>query len=83
MAMITLWAAAMYLVCHGAKGWYSLLCALPATFMSIRISIYILMAEEGFRLSRSVAYPQGSLSRQSALRYTDTNWQEKRPAPCH
>ena len=59
MAMITLWAAAMYLVCHGAKGWYSLLCALPATFMSGVSCTYILMAEEGFRLSRSVAYPAG------------------------
>ena len=59
LAMITLWAAAMYLVRHGAKPWHSLLCALPATFMSGVSCTYILMAEEGFRLSQSIAYPAG------------------------
>ena len=59
LAMITLWAAAMYLVRRGAKPWHSLLCALPATFMSGVSCTYILMAEEGFRLSRSIAYPAG------------------------
>ena len=59
LAMITLWAAAMYLVRHGAKPWHSLLCALPATFMSGVSSTYILMADEGFRLSQTIAYPAG------------------------
>ena len=59
LAMITLWAAAMYLVRRGAKPWHSLLCALPATFMSGVSCTYILMAEEGFRPSRSIAYPAG------------------------
>ena len=59
LAMITLWAAAMYLVRHGAKPWHSLLCALPATFMSGVSCTYILMAEEGFRLSQTIAYPVG------------------------
>ena len=59
LAMITLWAAAMYLVRNGAKPWHSLLCALPATFMSGVSSTYILMAEEGFRLSQSISYPVG------------------------
>ena len=59
LAMITLWAAAMYLVRHAAKPWYSLLCAAPAAFMSGVSCTYILMAEEGFRLSQSVAYPAG------------------------
>lgn len=59
LAMITLWAATMYLVRHGARPWHSLLCALPATFMSGVTCTYILMAEEGLRLSRSVAYPSG------------------------
>ena len=59
LAMITLWAAAMYLVRHADKTWYSLLCAIPATFMSGVSCTYILMAEEGFRLSQSVAYPIG------------------------
>ena len=59
LAMITLWAAAMYLVRYGAKPWHSLLCALPATFMSGVSCTYILMAEEGLRLSQTIAYPVG------------------------
>lgn len=59
LAMITLWAAAMYLVRNGARPWHSLLCALPAAFMSGVSCTYILMAEEGFRLSQSIAYPAG------------------------
>ena len=61
LAMITLWAAAMYLVRHGEKRWHSLLCALPATFMSGVSCTYILMAEEGFRLSAAIAYPVGAV----------------------
>ena len=61
LAMITLWAATMYLVRHADQPWHSLLCALPATFMSGVSSTYILMAEEGFRLSQSVAYPAGAV----------------------
>ena len=59
LAMITLWAAAMYLVRHETRPWHSLLCALPAAFMSAVSCTYILMAEEGFRLSASIAYPVG------------------------
>ena len=61
LAMITLWAAAMYLVRRGEKRCQSLLCALPATFMSGVSCTYILMAEEGFRLSQAIAYPAGLL----------------------
>ena len=61
LAMITLWAAAAYLVRHGEKRWHSLLCALPATFMSGVSCTYILMAPEGFRLSAGVAYPVGAV----------------------
>lgn len=60
LAMITLWAAAAYLLRHGEERWHSLLCALPATFMSGVSCTYILMAEEGFRLSASIAYPVGA-----------------------
>ncbi len=59
LAMITLWAAAMYLARHGAKRWHSLMCALPATFMSGVSCTYILMADEGFRLSSAISYPVG------------------------
>lgn len=60
LAMITLWAAAMYLARHAEKWWYSVLCAVPAAFMSGVSCTYILMAEEGFRLSQSIAYPIGA-----------------------
>lgn len=59
LAMITLWAAAMYLARHGEKWWHSLICALPATFMSAVSCTYILMAEEGLRLSQGISYPVG------------------------
>ena len=59
LAMITLWAAAMYLVRHGRSRWHSALCAAPAAFMSGVSCTYILMAEEGFRLSLTIAYPVG------------------------
>ena len=61
LAMITLWAAAMYLVWNAKNRWYSILCAVPATFMSGVSCTYILMAEEGFRLSQSIAYPVGAV----------------------
>ena len=60
LAMITLWAAAMYLARHGEKWWHSLICALPATFMSAVSCTYILMAEEGLRLSQGISYPAGA-----------------------
>lgn len=59
LAMITLWAAAMYLVRSAGKRWYSLMCALPATFMSAVSCTYILMADEGFKISSATAYPIG------------------------
>lgn len=59
LAMITLWAAAMYLARHGEKRRHSLLCALPATFMSGVSCTYILMAPEGLQFPGSVAYPVG------------------------
>lgn len=59
LAMITLWAAAMYLVHSAEKRWYSLMCALPAAFMSAVSCTYILMADEGFKISSAIAYPIG------------------------
>lgn len=59
LAMITLWAAAMYLVRSARKRWYSLMCALPAAFMSAVSCTYILMADEGFKISSAIAYPIG------------------------
>lgn len=59
LAMITLWAAAMYLARNAKNRWYSLMCALPAVFMSAVCSSYILMADEGFKINSAVAYPIG------------------------
>lgn len=59
LAMITLWAAAVYLIMNAKKIWYSAICAVPAAFMSGVSCTYILMAEEGFRVSQVVAYPIG------------------------
>ena len=59
LAMITLWASAIYLAQNAEKWWYSVLCAVPAAFMSGVSCTYILMAGEGLRLSQSIAYPIG------------------------
>lgn len=59
LAMITLWAAAVYLIMNAKKNWYSAICAVPAAFMSGVSCTYILMAEEGFRVSQVITYPIG------------------------
>lgn len=58
LAMIALWAAAVYLNRHkGVRA--SLMAAAPAAFMSAVSSTYILMAQEGFKLSAGISYPVG------------------------
>jgi carbon starvation protein CstA len=59
LAMISLWVASAYLIKNGQKKIYSILTALPATFMSAVSMTYILMAKEGFRLGAGIAYPVG------------------------
>ncbi len=59
LAMISLWVVTSYLIQKKMKKWESLLSAIPATFMSAVSVTYILMAPEGLRLSRSIAYPVG------------------------
>ena len=58
-AVFTLWAEAMYLVRNAKRRWYSLMCALPAAFMTSVCTSYILMADEGFKISSAIAYPIG------------------------
>ena len=58
LAMIALWAAAVYL-CQNCGKYKSLIAAIPAAFMSAVTSTYILMADEGLRLPQSIAYPLG------------------------
>lgn len=59
LAMIALWVATAYLIKKGKKPVSSLITALPASFMSAVSMTYILMSEEGLRLSTSIAYPVG------------------------
>jgi len=59
LAMLVLWAGAVFLHKYGFPARCSLMAALPATFMSAVSVTYILQAEEGFRLSTSIAYPVG------------------------
>ena len=59
LAMISLWVATAYLLKTHTKKATSLITALPATFMSAVSMTYILVAQEGFRLATSIAYPVG------------------------
>lgn len=58
LAMIALWAAAMYLV-KNCQRFEWVVAAVPAAFMSAVSSTYILMADEGFRIAQVIAYPAG------------------------
>lgn len=58
LAMLALWATAVYLYRNKKFYWIAVF---PATVMSAVSSSYILMAEEGFKLSTSIAYPVGLL----------------------
>ena len=59
LAMISLWVASAYLLKNTKSKYGSLITALPAAFMSAVSVTYILMADEGFRLSSAFAYPAG------------------------
>ncbi len=61
LAMISLWVATAYLIRKGKTKYGSLITALPAAFMSAVSMTYILMADEGLRISSSIAYPAGIL----------------------
>jgi len=56
LAMIALWAGGVYLLVNKKNYWIAII---PATFMSAVSCTYILMAEEGLKLSISIAYPAG------------------------
>ena len=59
LAMISLWVATTYLLKTNVNKFSSLITALPATFMSSVSLTYILLADEGFKLSVYIAYPAG------------------------
>ena len=56
MATIVLWTAAVYMRKHRKTYWVVLL---PAAFMTVVCSTYILIAPEGFKLATAIAYPAG------------------------
>lgn len=60
LAMVALWTATAYLLKENHPFSHLLLTAVPATFMAGVSVTYILMAEEGLRLSTMVAYPIGA-----------------------
>ena len=62
LAMISLWVATAYIMKNSKAAIYSLLTALPASFMTAVSVTYILMAKEGLRLSRTIAYPIGMVA---------------------
>ena len=57
--MIALWVSSAYLLKKGKYRFGSLLTAFPAAFMSAVSITYILMADEGFRLSQTISYIAG------------------------
>lgn len=59
LAMIVLWAAAVYLHRYGAPTWACMMAAIPATFMSAVSITYFFQAPECLNLSTSIAYPAG------------------------
>lgn len=59
LAMIALWAAAVWLR-RNKGGKAGIMAAAPAAFMSAVSGTYILMAQEGFRLPAQVSYPVGA-----------------------
>lgn len=56
LAMVVLWASAMYLALNNKFHWIA---TVPATFMTAVSITYILVAPEGFKMSTSIAYPAG------------------------
>lgn len=59
LAMISLWVCTTYLLTHLENKLFSLITALPGTFMTAVSITYIMMAKEGFRISSAIAYPVG------------------------
>lgn len=58
LAMIVLWTGAVYLYRTASNKAWVIPCV-PATFMSVVSSTYILQAKEGFQMDPSITYPAG------------------------
>lgn len=61
LAMIALWVATVYLIKTHEHAWRSLITGVPASFMTGVCITYILMADEGFKISGQIAYPIGAV----------------------
>lgn len=59
LAMISLWVATSYFIRNGKGKYSSFLTSVPAVFMTGVCTTYILIADEGFNIAPSVAYPIG------------------------
>ena len=59
LAMIVLWTGAVYLYRTQENKMASLVAAIPATFMSVVTTTYILQAKEGLELPTVFTYPAG------------------------
>lgn len=59
LAVFTLWACSVFLVSHCKNRWFSFITVIPATFMSAVCVTYILVADEWFKLDRTVSYISG------------------------
>ncbi|HHW01768.1 MAG TPA: carbon starvation protein A [Thermoanaerobacterales bacterium] len=66
LAMMVLWAGAVYLVRENKNYWIA---AIPATFMTAVSITYIFQAPEGFGLPTSVSYPVGLIAAAAAFLY--------------
>lgn len=58
LATVVLWTLTSYLIVHDKNYWVTLI---PAIFMTIVCSTYILIAPEGFQLEHTLSYILGSL----------------------
>lgn len=56
LAAVSLWAFSVYLIRNDKNHWVS---TLPATFMTIMTTSYILQAKEGFRIPAAISNPVG------------------------
>lgn len=59
LAMIVLWTGSVYLYHKCANRYAWLIACIPATFMTVVTSTYILQAKEGFQMDPSITYPAG------------------------
>ena len=60
LATIVLWTGAVYLY-HKTEGLYYLVPMIPAMFMTMVTTTYILQAPEGFQLPTEITYPAGAI----------------------